>query len=114
MTGINVIDIRNMITEDVLANILEPYKFTAAEFADDYEGIVLWSDDLHIWASGKSKEDAIKSLATEILEHSNDFYKEFNLWVKDRGVQVPYVLKALMLNDVEKIGGLITCRPGEI
>jgi len=74
----------------------------------------LWSNDFDTWAKGKTKEEAIEELADEILEFSKDFYNDFAMWSKGREAQIPYVLKVLMLNDVEKIGGLITCRPGEI
>jgi len=54
-------------------------------------------------------------MAEAILEYSEDYYKDFEIWAKGwRIPHIPYVLKALMLNDLEKIGGLITCRPGEI
>jgi len=99
----------------MVENILEPYIFTADEYVDENDGsVILWSNDFDTWASGKNKEEAVNQLAVEILEFSKDFYKEFDLWAKGRKTQIPYVLKALMLNDAEKIGGLITCRPGEI
>ena len=99
----------------IIENLLEPYTFTAKEFADDYEGIIMWSDELNIWGSGKTKEAAIKNLASEILDFSEDYCNDINYWSKGDGKkQIPYVLKALILNDIEKLGGLITCRPGEI
>ena len=57
---------------------------------------------------------AIKKLANAILEYSEDYYKDFAYWSRGgRKSHVPYVFKALILNDIDKIGGLIKCSNGK-
>ena len=108
---INLDDVLNVMLEP----LLEPYTFTAEEFTEDNGTITLWSNDLNLWGSGKNKEEAIKDLASEILGYAEDYYKEFDLWARGwRKAHIPYLTKALIINDVEKIGGLIICHPGEI
>ena len=107
----NIID---GIDARMMEYLLEPYTFTAKEYEDEYEGIIMWSNEFDIWGSGKTKEAAIKDLAAEILDFSKEFFEKFDIWVKGREAQIPYLLKAIILNDIDKLGGLITCRPGEI
>ena len=99
----------------VLENILEPYVFTADRYVEDDGSITLSLVDIDLAENGKNDEKALKKMAAAILEYAEDYYKEFHIWAKGwRIPHIPYVFKALILNDVEKIGGLITCRPGEI
>jgi len=105
----NAVDVR------IIENLLEPYKFTAEEFIEDDGSVTLGSVELDLVENGKDKEEAIKKLAAGILEYSEFYYEDFDFWARgDRKLHMPYVFKALMLNDAEKIGGLISCRPGEI
>ena len=54
-------------------------------------------------------------MAKEILEYAEDFYKEFNYWsiAENRKSHIPYVFKALIVDDIQKIGDLIICQNGE-
>jgi len=98
----------------MLERILEPYIFTAEEYIEDNGSVTLFSVDLDLVENGKDKEEAINKLAAGILDFSEDFYNDFDLWARgSRIAQIPYVLKALMLNDIDKIGSLIICRLGE-
>jgi len=101
---------------NILKSMLEPYKFTARKYVEDNGSITLGLEEIEFLAeNGIDEQDAIKKLAKAILEFSEDFYKEFSYWSSGNGKKhIPYIFKALILNDVEKIGGLITCRPGEI
>ena len=105
----------NITDKKMLELLLEPYTFTAKEFTDDYEGIIMWSNELDVWGSGKTKEDAIKDLSAEILGYAEDYCNDLDFWARGNGKKkIPYVLKALILNDIETIGGSIICRHGEI
>jgi hypothetical protein len=58
--------------------------------------------------------DAISKLAHAILEYAEDYYREFHYWSRgSRKPHIPFVFKALILGDAEKIGGMIECRHGE-
>ena len=50
-----------------------------------------------------------------ILEYAMEFYGEYDLWsnASNRKNHIPYVFKALLLNDVSKIGDCIVCQDGE-
>ena len=100
----------------VIENILAQFEFTAEEFTEDNGSVTLSLNEIDLIENGKNKEEAINKMAAGILEYSQDYYNDFDFWYSapNRRSHLPYVLKALLLNDVEKIGGLITCRLGEI
>jgi hypothetical protein len=99
----------------IIESMLEAYKFNAQEYIEDDGSVTLVLDDMDLMDNGKTKEEAIEKLADYILNYAEDFYNDFILWAKGYRINhIPYVLKALMLNDIKKIGELIICRPGEI
>lgn len=56
-------------------------------------------------------ERAKCKLAADILVYAEDFYNEFNYWnaASNRKKHAPYVLKALILQDITRIEELIQC-----
>ena len=106
----------HMLLSDVniIENFLEAYKFTADMFAEDDGSVTLSLAEIDLVENGADEEQALKKMARAILEYSKDYYNGFSYWAAgNRKAHIPYVFKALILNDEEKIGGLITCRPGE-
>ena len=116
MTAINVTDIKNIISDiNIVENLLEAYKFTARKYVEEDGSITLGLNEIDLAENGKDEEEAVKLMAEAILEYSEDYYNDFDFWAKGwRKAHIPYVLKALILNDTEKIGGLIVCHLGEI
>jgi electron transfer flavoprotein alpha subunit len=100
----------------VLENVLSAYTFTADRYVEDDGSITLGLVEIDLAENGKDDEEVLKKMAKAILEYAEDYYKEFNLFYSttNRKNHMPYVIKSLLLNDLNKIGGLITCRPGEI
>jgi hypothetical protein len=103
------------IDVSVLQNILEPYKFTATKYIEPDGSVTLALTEIDLAENGADEQEAIRKMAAGILDYAGDFYKEFSYWARGGRINhIPYVLKALILNDAEKIGELITCRLGEI
>jgi len=100
----------------MLEIILEPYKFTARKYVEDSGSITLGLNEIDLAVNGKDEEEAIKKMAEDILEYAEDYFAEYTLFYNapNRKHHLPYAVKALMLNDVKKIGELIECHPGEI
>ena len=112
------VDIKNnnYITNEVLEMMLSPYNFTAEKTVDEEDGlVVLCLDEIEFLISwGATEDEALTEMAKDILGHAEDYYKDFEIWSRGEGkFHMPYMLKALFLNDVEKIKELIQCRPGE-
>jgi len=99
----------------VMENILSAYSFHAESFIEDDGSITLSLDEIDLSENGSDMPDAISKLAGSVLEYSKDYYEDFSYWSKgSRKLHVPYVFKALILNDVDKIGNTIKCHRGKI
>ena len=107
----------NAILSDVsfIYSLLEKYEFECTEYQEEDGTITLSSKELDLVENENTEEEAKVSMAESILDYAKDFYDEFDLWSKapNRKSHIPYVFKALLLNDTSKIGDLIRCRVGK-
>ena len=100
---------------DVLEKLLSVYSFHAKILPEDDGTITLSLDEIGLIENAPDLPGAVSALSAAILEYSEDFYKEFSYWSRGSGKShIPYVIKALILNDINKIGDLIECRHGKI
>ena len=99
---------------DILEKILSAYSFHAEIMNEDDNSVTLALDEINLTENAPDIQSAVSALARAILEYSNDFYNEFAYWSRGNGKShIPYVFKALTLNDTDKIGALIKCRRGK-
>jgi len=99
---------------DTLERLLVAYSFHAAVFVEEDDSVTMSLDEIDLTENGEDERSARLKMANAILEYALDYYNDFAYWARgNREAHLPYVFKALILNDVEKIGGLIECRPGE-
>ena len=95
-------------------SMLGAYHFSAKEFIEDNGSVTLALDQLDLVENGADRQEAIEKMAAGILEYAEDYYLDFSFWARgDRVNDIPYVFMALIVNDIQKIGGLIQCRHGE-
>ncbi len=95
--------------------LLSNYAFSAVKYKEKDGSITLSLNELDLVENAATEEEAVSALSEAILEYAVDFYKEFNLWstAPNRKKEIPYVFKALILDDVKKIGECIKCRVGK-
>jgi len=101
---------------DIVEKLLAPYAFNAELIIEDNGSVTISLDEIDLVENGIDERDAVDKMALGILDYAGDYYSDFNYWYSapNRKSHLPYVLKALILNDISKIGGLITCRHGGI
>jgi len=100
---------------NVLMELLSVYSFTAERFVE-YDGSVTLSlVEIDLVENGADEQEAKYNLAKGIIEYSEIFYEDFPYWASapNRRPHIPYVFKALIINDVKKIGDLIQCLTGK-
>ena len=99
----------------MIKDILSAYNFTAEEYIEEDNSVTLSLNEMDLVANGPTENDAKKKLAEEILEYSEEFYEDFHYWsiTPNRKKHIPYVLKALILDDFERIGEIIKCQVGK-
>ena len=96
--------------------LLSGYSFTAQKYVEEDGSITLSLNELDLVENADTEGDAIDALANSILEYAVDFYNDFNVWstAPNRVQEIPYVFKALILDDPKKIGERIQCQAGKI
>jgi len=100
---------------NVLDNLLSAYSFHADTLIEDDGSVTLSLIEIDLAENASDLKSAKTKLAQAILDYSNDFYDEFSYWSRgNRAFHIPYIIKALILNDINKIGDLIKCHRGKI
>lgn len=97
-------------------SVLDIYEFTANKYIEDDDSITLSLNEIDLIENDVNEQSAKYALSKSILEYAEDYFNEFSLWsaAPNRKGHIPYVLKALILDDPEKIGELITiCQNGK-
>ena len=99
---------------ELLNELLSAYTYNARVFAEDDGSVTIALDEIDLVENGADEIEALDKLSRAILEYSEEYYDDYSYWSRgNRKAHRPYVFKALILNDLKKIGGLIKCRHGE-
>lgn len=97
----------------ILESLLSAYTFTAEAFIETDGSVTLSLHEIDLVENAADLHGATAKLAGAILEYAEDYYHDFTFWARGAGkAHIPYVLRALILNDPNVIGGMIECRPG--
>jgi len=106
-----------MMLSDIhfLESLLGAYQFTAQKDIEVDGSVTLSLNEIDLIENGETEAEARRKLAAAIVEYSESFYNEFHYWgsAPNRKPHIPFVFKALILGDVDKIGELITCQDGK-
>ncbi len=68
-----------------------------------------------IIASGDSLEEAETDLAASLLEYAHEYYDEFGLYSRtpNRKGHLPFVIRLLSLDNVDKVKEMLVCQNGK-
>lgn len=104
-----------MASLDVLKTMLRNYMFTAEKYVEDDGSITLSLREIDLVVNDKTEKGARLLLAHDINEYAEDYYDNFQRWYAsaNRKPHLPYVLKVLMIDNIEEIAELIICQAGE-
>ena len=100
---------------DTLTEILKAYSFTAKKFIESDGSVTLSLNEIDLIENGIDEVAARLALGNAILNYSFDYYKEYSFYSHspNRKAHVPYIFKALIMDNPEQIGELIICQDGE-
>lgn len=100
---------------DLVESLLMVYRFTASCFTEEDGSVTISLNEIDLVENAPTEADARRLLGQSILDYAEDFYNEFSLWraAPNRKSHIPYVLKALIMDDAVKIGDSIVCQAGE-
>ncbi len=100
---------------DTISDILHGYNFTAEKYIEEDGSVTLSLNEIDIIENGNSEKEAKKNLGNAILEYSLDYYNDYDLYshAPNRKKHIPYIFKALIIDDPDKIGEIIQCQSGK-
>ena len=100
---------------ETMNEILKVYKFSAIRYQEDDGSVTLSLNEMDLVENGATEQEARLSLGKSILEYSFDYYNEYEIYshTPNRKKHIPYIFKALIIDDPQKIGDMIQCQDGK-
>ena len=100
---------------ETISELLEAYHFSATKYIEDDDSITLSLNEIDLVENGKDEHEARLNMGKAILEYSLDYYNEYEMYSRspNRKKHIPYIFKALIIDQPEKIGDMLQCRDGK-
>ncbi|MCM1193708.1 MAG: hypothetical protein NC123_20455 [Butyrivibrio sp.] len=100
---------------ETINDILQGYQFTAFKYIEDDGSVTLSLNEIDLIENGPNEQAVRSMLGKAILEYSMDYYNEYEMYSHspNRKGHIPYIFKALITDDPEKIGEMVQCQNGK-
>ena len=100
---------------ETMSEILQAYQFTALKYIEDDGSVTLSLNEIDLVENSKDEQEARLKLGQSILDYSLDYYNEYELYSHspNRRKHIPYIFKALIIDDPQKIGDMLQCQDGK-
>lgn len=100
---------------ETISDILQIYQFTVLRYIEDDGSITLSLNEIDIVENGKNEQEARLNMGKAILEYALDYYNEYEIYSRspNRKKHIPYIFKALIIDNPEKIGDMLQCQDGK-
>ena len=100
---------------ETMYEILQAYQFTVMKYPENDGSITLSLNEIDLVENGKDEAAARLNLGKSILEYAMDYYNEYEIYSHspNRKGHIPYIFKALIIDDPQKIGDMLQCQDGK-
>lgn len=100
---------------ETMLEILQAYQFSALRYVEEDGSVTLSLNEIDLIENGKDETEARLKLGQSILEYSIEYYDEYEIYSHspNRKKHIPYIFKALILDDPQKIGDMLQCQNGK-
>ncbi len=100
---------------ETIYEILQAYRFTAFKYIEEDGSVTLSLNEIDLVENAASEREARWNLGKAVLEYSLDYYNEYEIYSHSpsRKGHIPYIFKALIIDDPGTIGDMIQCQSGE-
>lgn len=100
---------------ETMYEILQAYQFSAVKYIEEDHSITLSLNEIDLIENGMTEQEARLKLGKSILEYSLNYYDEYETYSHspNRKGHIPYIFKALIIDNPEKIGEMIQCQDGK-
>jgi hypothetical protein len=97
-----------------LCLILDGYDFSANLLKEENGSVTASLNEIDLIENADSEEGARLALGKSLLDYAEDYFDDFKVWnaAPNRKKHLPYVLKALTINDAALIGKSLICQHG--
>ena len=100
---------------ETMFEILQVYQFSALRYVEDDGSVTLSLNEIDLVENGRNEEEVRLKLGQSILDYSLDYYNEYEIYSHspNRKKHIPYIFKALIIDDPQKIGDMLQCQDGK-
>lgn len=100
---------------ETMAEILKAYQYTARLFREKDGSVTLSLNEIDLVENGENEQSARQLMGEAILEYSVEYYNDYAVYshAPNRKDHVPYIFKALIMDNAKIIGESIQCQNGE-
>lgn len=100
---------------ETMEDILAGYQFTVEKYDEEDDSVTLSLIEIDLVENGRTEQEARLRMANSILEYANEYYQNYAYYSKapNRKAHIPYIFKALIIDDVQRLGDSIICQGGE-
>lgn len=100
---------------ETISELLDVYHFNAMKYFEDDGSVTLSLNEIDLVENGKDEQEARLNMGKAILEYALDYYNEYEMYSRspNRKKHIPYIFKALIVDNPEKIGDMLQCQAGK-
>lgn len=100
---------------ETISEILEVYHFTTLKYIEDDNTVTLSLNEIDLIENGRDEQEARLNMGKAILDYALEYYNEYQMYSRspNRKKHIPYIFKALIIDDPEKIGDMLQCQNGK-
>lgn len=100
---------------ETISELLEAYHFSVMKYIEDDGSITLSLNEIDLVENGKDEQETRLKMGKAILEYALDYYNEYEMYSRspNRKKHIPYIFKALIIDNPEKIGDTLQCQDGK-
>ena len=100
---------------ETMKEILAAYNFTAKKFIEDDGSVTLSLNEIDLVENAPNEDEARKLLGSAILDYAEEYYENYEMYSRapNRKKHIPYIFKALIMDNTKEIGDSIQCQDGE-
>lgn len=109
-------DLMFLISQNDMLAILVHVKYGVASYLEENGSVTVVSDEMDLAENAETEEAALDALAGSILEYAHEYYSNYRLYsnAPNRKSHLPYITKAILLDNAKSIREEFICRSGRM
>ena len=96
---------------ETMMQLLKDYRFSATKLVESDGSVSLALAEMDLVVNGETIEIAKREMGAAILEYAEEYYENYYEYTHapNRKDHLPYVMKALLINEADTIGEELVC-----